>query len=315
MNERATRAEAEVRVRDHQNMLMMLEILRGILEKSDSQDEIAALDLAADVTEEEIVSHPVFLSAHPEYRLSPQRGLASSGDSSSATTDTALSKVSVLSNKDYGEAALRAAVSIGIEKYTENSIARGVKYEMGAKNGQSIDCSGFVNQAIKQMAAERPGVCNVNISAMFTTHSDGQLDALVKETNFLLKGDDVNISTIKAGMVIGIDSGNKGWDGGRARGIDHVGIVYADKESGKLMFAESRGGVGVMATPLEDWLKTAEKRNYSLYASDLVKLASDDYKQRLEQNVRSPDSVAQATETTLPPKPETTTTAALGKPA
>lgn len=193
---------------------------------------------------------------------------------------------SVFSEASTSDAALRATLSLGIERYTKQSIERGVGYKLGSKGeGNKIDCSGFVDKSIRNaMNAALPEGCK-SLKSTFTTHSDGQVTGLANKTGFMLSGADVNMSTLKAGMVIGIDSGDKGWDRGRNNGIDHVGIVYADSQTGKLMFAESRGGKGVDATPLEDWLKRAEKKNYALYASDVVKLASDDYKKQVADKV------------------------------
>lgn len=246
-------------------LLMMLFEGFGINDKSIIKPE--------DISEEKISSHPLFKASHPEYSRSgvdqsyPQ-AFNRSAHGIPTTSD-------FFSNKTYGDAALRTALSIGIENYTQGCIDRGVKYGFGVKDGQSkIDCSGFVANSVQAML-QVAGVKDNSIKAMFTTHSNDQVIQTARKTGFLLEGDNVNISNLRAGMIIGIDSGNKGWDSGRSAGVDHIGIVYADSKTGKLMFAESRGGKGVMTTPLDEYLAKADSKGYKLFAADPVKLALD----------------------------------------
>lgn len=282
-------------LRENASFLITLDIMRGILGALGLFEDEDLLDFMDDITVDDIVFHPVFIREVPDFHdkypsaQSTVRG-AESGD----PVQNYISRPQqehvypdVFADETTSEAAIRAALSISMERYTEQSMARGVGYKMGAKGeGNAIDCSGFVQNVVRRMTSANPDFSGQNLTSAFANHSDGQVTALARMTNFMLKGDDVNMDTLKAGMVIGIDSGDKKWDRGRTHGIDHVGIVYMDTETRQLMFAESRSGKGVTAMPLEDWLKKADAKGYNLYASDIVKLASEDYKLQIEEKIK-----------------------------
>ena len=268
--------------KNHADFVALLALLfKGFIRTEDPKEQQyieEALSLV-DLSEASITAHPAFRSAHPEYQRERAKSAPEAFNGAAQATQRT---PGLLSQPQYVDAAIRSALSLSIEKYTEESIKRGVKYQMGQKDGNAIDCSGFVAQAVAAMQ-RASGMTDTNYRAIFAHHSNNQVMNLARETGSLLQGDQVNLQTMKAGMVIGIDSGDRRWDRGRTHGIDHIGIVYMDKDSGKLMFAESRGGVGVMTTPLEDYLKNAERRNWKLFAADAVKLASDEFKARFEQ--------------------------------
>lgn len=173
-------------------------------------------------------------------------------------------------------AALRQHINTGIEHAAKDGAARHVSYEFGVKDGKtSIDCSGFVRKAADSGFAHLHGKHGYHSSA---THeldncSDAQVNAVFEKTGFMLDGSNVNMQNLKEGMVIGIDSGDHGWDRGRTRGIDHIGTIYRDDNSGKLMFAESSSCRGVHSTPLDQWLKNAHHHHLKLYAVDLAMMA------------------------------------------
>ncbi len=175
------------------------------------------------------------------------------------------------------ERTVRTALSQGIEAYAKDSIRRGVDYQMGAKGGRSIDCSGFVQQAVGQAFGN---ISQRDLAKLFNTHSDGQVMAVAQRSGFMLRGAQVNNQNLDAGMIIGIDSGRKGFDTGRANGIDHVVAVYRDSQTNQLMVAQSSSGKGANALPLDQWLESANRTQWSLYAVDLVKLAREDQTMR-----------------------------------
>lgn len=301
---------------DMQGLFALLKLIFGQFGMTGEDGvEIEPDELVGDLTEDEIVHSAVFRSElknsnvnvddfyknYEAHKVSPQT----------------VPYTGVFSEASTSDAALRATLSLGIERYTKQSMDRGVGYKLGAKGeGNKIDCSGFVDKSIKNaMNAALPEGCK-SLSSTFTTHSDGQVSGLAQKTGFMLSGADVNLSNLKAGMVIGIDSGDNVWDRGRQNGIDHVGIVYADSQTGKLMFAESRGGKGVDTTPLDEWLKKAEKEKYSLFASDVVKLASDDYKKQVAQRVEmNTEAKAQAqVSESVKPQSETVVASSQAKP-
>ena len=259
--------------------------------------------LTEDISEEQIIAHPVFQAAYPDFTpvqasISPQvsvSGQTSASDQLATPAAPSMSAgvigpSSLFSNPTYSEAALRAAVSIGIERYAEDCLRRGVKYEFDAKaeTANAVSCSGFVRNAVIQIEALRSG-SSANMRTVFGTHSDGQISRVSEATNFMLRGDQVNLSNMKAGMIIGIDSGERGWDAGRTHGINHIGIVYADTETGKLTFAESKGGKGVTTTDLSTWLERAHQKGYDLFAADVVKLAGENYNNRSQSAPSLPE--------------------------
>ncbi|MCB1839023.1 MAG: hypothetical protein KDI61_02005 [Alphaproteobacteria bacterium] len=293
-DEREVRAGVQ-RTRRNSEFFNLLFLIQHIYHEVGVTPSSETLNIAEDLTEEQIVQHPVFQSEHPEYaseyiRTHPARSTGGAG--TPLIMDGVQSEL--LTDRRYSETTLRTAVSIGIERYAEDSVRRGVKYEFGAKadGGDSVDCSGFVRNAVSQIEALRSG-SNVNVSSIFSTHSDGQVCNVSNATGFMLQGDEVTLSAMKAGMIVGIDSGDKGWDAGRTHGINHIGIVYADSETGKLMFAESKSGSGVTTTELSEWLDRAHSRGYNLYATDVVRLAEENYRNGTQ---RAPETVTAAAE-------------------
>ncbi len=248
---------------------------------------------------DEMVNHPTFQRSLPEdFRLNHADLNFTTAQDLMADPDSAEAMV---------DAAVRTAVSIGIEHYAEGAVDRGVDYKFGGKSGNAIDCSGFVKQAIRTaMGGMRDGVTieasDVDITARFNdkvlnavnTSSEYQVQNLGREAG-ILRDNDITMDNMRAGMVIGIDSGDRGWDAGRAMGIDHIGIVYRDTESGTLMFAESASGRdGAHIMPLEDWLDYARDRGFELYGVDVVQLAEVDYEQRAAP---TPDAAPETEET------------------
>jgi hypothetical protein len=178
--------------------------------------------------------------------------------------------------------ALRSEISAGIEEYTEDAIRRGVKYGMGVRDGKTrIDCSGLVFKAAQEgfedLERKGKGRGRGNPVTALNNCSENQIDAIFKKTGNMLENDEVSVKNLREGMVIGLDTGKKSWDGGRKRGIDHIAAIYRDKETGKLMVAESAGCVGARRTELGKWLKAMHKRfdrrGLDLYAVDLAEFA------------------------------------------
>lgn len=287
---------------ENRNFLFVMNILRGIfgsLGLFGNDDPLDSVQNSDDpITLEDIVFSSAFLSEVPDFhdRYPSARSQVRSATTGEMVPNNYITprepeKIpDIFANETTVDAAVRATLSLSIERYTEQAIARGVKYEMGAKGeGKTVDCSGFVANVINRMTSANPDFSNVNLKSKFANHSDGQVVALARLTdNFMPKGDNVNMDTLKAGMMIGIDSGYKKFERGTDRklGVDHVGVVYMDSETRELMFAESRGGKGVMKTPLKDWLEMAKCEGYGLYAADLARLASEDYKMQMEDKVK-----------------------------
>lgn len=130
--------------------------------------------------------------------------------------------------------------------YSASKSLEGMSYGFGqeGQNGK-IDCSGAVCRmlGIPRTTSEEI-VSNANNFRQFT-------------------GD---LSTIKEGTVIGVNSGNRPWEGQRKYGIDHVLLVVRNPSTGKLETKSSSGSKGFHTEPLEQSLKTYGK--YNLYLGD-----------------------------------------------
>jgi hypothetical protein len=182
------------------------------------------------------------------------------------------------------ETRLRQLVSEGFQETTEEMMARGVKYRLGAKDGETeIDCSGFV-----RMAAMRSIEDLANVDALrrggrhqedfFDTGAGDQIGEVARHSRFVINGKDkLKLSDIREGMLIAMDRGDlnkegqKEWD----HGLDHIVLVYKDRNTGKLMVGQSSSsGGGVNAQPLEDWYKKIKNSEsvIDLQAVDVVKM-------------------------------------------
>lgn len=184
------------------------------------------------------------------------------------------------------EEVLREELSEGFRAYTDDAAARGVRYFNGHKDGiTDIDCSGFVEKAVRKAFAdyltngdrlERPG--DKNQSHFFDTGADDQVMEVGKYSR-VLSGDDVNLKSLKAGMIVGMDVGPVDWAKGRDlhNNISHIVLIYEDpKGSGRLRVGQSSPKSkehpegGVHSEPLEDWYKRVHGAGFRLYATDVV---------------------------------------------
>lgn len=130
--------------------------------------------------------------------------------------------------------------------YSKSKELEGMSYGFGqeGQNGK-VDCSGAV---CKMLGIPR------------TTSEE----IVANSTNFRqFTGD---LSTIKEGTVIGVNSGNRPWEGQRKYGIDHVLLVVKNPKTGKLETKSSSGSKGFHTESLEQSLKTYGK--YNLYLGD-----------------------------------------------
>lgn len=130
--------------------------------------------------------------------------------------------------------------------YSASKQLEGLKYGFGndGQNGK-IDCSGAVCKILNiPRTTSEEIVSNASNFRQFT-------------------GD---MSSIKEGTVIGINSGYRPWEGPRKYGIDHVLIVVKNPMTGKLETKSSSGSMGFHTEPLEQSLKTYGK--YNIYLGD-----------------------------------------------
>jgi hypothetical protein len=176
------------------------------------------------------------------------------------------------------ESVVRDIISDGIEEYTNDCIRRGVRYGFGDRTGTTrIDCSGFVHNATREGYDDlQTGRGRRASTGFLNTSSEGQIDAVFRATGTMIRDGEVQLDSLEAGMIIGLDTGRKSWDRGRARGIDHVVVTYTDSRTGKLMIAESCGGVGVRRMEADQWLERMRNRygnRLHLFATDLAEMA------------------------------------------
>lgn len=160
-----------------------------------------------------------------------------------------------------------------IYERTREMMRRGVRYGFGSRGLDSgkIDCSGFVGgtQAEAMEAANKQAgkeiFTQAQIDKMRNGTSESIIDQVSRQSGMLLTNQQITAASLQPGMMIGLDTGNKGFDKGRARGIDHIAQVVVDPETGRKMIAESQSKAGVTMTPVDEWLERNQK--HKLYAT------------------------------------------------
>lgn len=197
------------------------------------------------------------------------------------------------------EDQVRHAMSDGI-RATLQAYA-GTPYLMGGKSSEGIDCSGFVAKAITTAINNIPDEVNLqnegharitvgfNGSAMQTS-SEGQLQALIARGADVLDTQGIK-NNLRGGMVLCMDTGEHGWDGGRKHGIDHVVITYEGTD-GKIYVAQSSGGQGVNSELASDYIKRFEDKGTKFLGVDLVEMAKITQESRPEIQVAATSAPA-----------------------
>ncbi len=265
--------------------------------------------LNSNLSNSDFINNPEFVASLPDgYEIGPD----------GITVDMIDEMIADGQQDELYEAAARTAINSGIEAYVEDALNRGVHYQMGAKGGGSaLDCSGLVAKALETgqtllakgitihgSDANADLQLSNNFAGAAQTHSDGQVYNFGQESG-ILRGSDVRIENLRAGMVIGLDTGHRAHESaGRNLGIDHVGIVYRDTETGKLMFAESSSSAnGIRIRPLEEFLSTTQA---TLYASDPVQAAVNNMQVALEANepASTPEEIVEKSEPAATPEGE-----------
>lgn len=151
-----------------------------------------------------------------------------------------------------------------------------VRYGFGNKNlaNDRIDCSGWVVELINNTYKEidRKAGRKVYDAADFYSLGNDAAASIVRKavqhSGVLFEGREVNRQMLREGMIIGEDNGEKGWDVGRYKGIDHIVMVVRDPSNGELMVSQSRSREGVELLSLDDYLIQKQRRGTRLYASD-----------------------------------------------
>lgn len=191
---------------------------------------------------------------------------------------------------DTGPIAQGMGVMSGnLYQQTQDAINKGVKYGFGSKNLASgaIDCSGWISTINTQMIDsinKEAGkeVYGKEAKRAFKDSAAGIIKNVSDLGGGMIEGSKNIRSQLKEGMLIGEDNGEKGWDAGRYKGIDHITQAVKDPKTGKLMISESQGGKGVTLTDPEEYFKKKEAKGVKLYGTDMTKLAKG------EGNVTAP---------------------------
>jgi hypothetical protein len=203
-----------------------------------------------------------------------------SGNINTASITPARSDVSTL-GKSMTDSANNMLVT-----QTQQAIDKGITYKFGSKNINSggIDCSGWVQSINKNMMEginRQAGkqVFSPKDEGLLNDSASGIISNVSRATGILKTNADLRSSAdLKEGMMIGLDTGEHGWDNGRAMGIDHITQVVKNPDTGKLMISQSSSHKGPNLTDADEWLNRNQRKGNKLYATDPMALASSDYK-------------------------------------
>lgn len=178
---------------------------------------------------------------------------------------------------------LATAASVSIMASTQDAVDRGVTYGFGGKNSQTgaVDCSGWIAEQNTALMDNINAVVGKDVFSAearqvlkkgSTGGAAGIIQAVSEATGEQLSNAELTPDKIREGMMIGMDTGEHGWDAGRYKGIDHIVQTFRDPETGQMMVSESSSKRGVHATPYEEWYKQwGGKAN--LYGTDVTRLA------------------------------------------
>ena len=160
---------------------------------------------------------------------------------------------------------------------TQDAMNRHVRYGFGHKNSYrgSIDCSGWVsemNRTIFASISDEGAKQRMN-KVLSGTSAAGIIQQAVQVTGQELHNADLAPDRIREGTMIGIDHGDKGWDRGRYRGIDHIVQTYRDPRTGEMMVSESTSGKGVTTSRYADWYARQQRQGARMYGADVNAIA------------------------------------------
>lgn len=224
------------------------------------------------------------IQASVRKRFGPEMDLIAS----MRTTEQAGKNIAASLDMSKPAGVIQAAASASLMASTQDALDRGVGYRMGSKNSQrgEIDCSGWVAEVNRSLmnnvnAAMGEQIYSGEARKVLERGANGGAAGLIQSvsqaTGELLGNADLSPDKIRAGMMIGLDTGDRGWERGRFKGIDHIAQTYVDPQTGKMMVTEStsrtaNGGRGVQSLPYEEFYAKWSNRA-KLYGTDVTKLA------------------------------------------
>ncbi|WP_434777141.1 peptidoglycan-binding domain-containing protein [Neisseria sp. Ec49-e6-T10] len=158
-----------------------------------------------------------------------------------------------------------------------------VTYKMGGKDPAkgSIDCSGWVTYLQNNSMDDINKLLGQEVFTQkdrFNPIMEGASETIKRaseQSGILIEGKQITRDILKEGMVIGEDNGDKGFDRGRFRGIDHITMVVRDPKSGDLMISQSSSGKGVHLKSVDDYLSQKQKGGTKLFLTDPLAKARD----------------------------------------
>ncbi len=166
---------------------------------------------------------------------------------------------------------LDSSLNLSIVQTIDYLKTKGYPYQMGGKADLdgAMDCSGFVSAMMRRVGR------NMDESVgqkLFDRIPQGTAADMVSSA--MKNGGNMSVQELlknpRPGCMIGLDTGDHGWDRGRPNGIDHVAMTFKDR-GGKMMVAEytpsKSGGSGLKVSELNDFVNRYAKRGQIYVAS------------------------------------------------
>ena len=128
-------------------------------------------------------------------------------------------------------------------------------YNLGSKDGNSIDCSGFTYKVLTDMGKNIP-----------TNDLSSQgIWANSKEQKTYKDWKSIKQENLKEGMIIAFDTGDYEFDKNRKYGIDHIGVIVFDSKGNPMIAESATSKKGVAITPYAQRLEELGKILKTVY--------------------------------------------------
>jgi len=195
----------------------------------------------------------------------------------------------------------------GMERLLDESAIKtyakkvGTKYALDGVN----DCSAYCRQLLKDAIQNSPDKFEKGLVKDIYKNGTaaGIIQTLAKRSGRLLGRDELDPSRIKSGTVIGMDTGDRGWERGRFKGIDHIVYTYRDPRTGKMMVTQSakrnyntnrRDSVGVQTMEYAKWYRMRSQQRAKLYGVNMASLAKPEAYDARQPSIRRRPAPQQA---------------------
>jgi hypothetical protein len=152
-----------------------------------------------------------------------------------------------------------------VDRYTGH-----VRYKGGTKaagldaESPVIDCSGWaallLASGMKAVTSlENGDVFSSDDIAAVSTWSDHMIEVLMRQSGWMLKGNEITVDALPAFATIGLQQGGGAWANNhpRTRGITHVVQLVQRPRDGARFVSEAQGWAepyGLRLLPLDDWI-------------------------------------------------------------